>query len=617
MFSSFAAWLLWPFLAIARPLFASQTQEKVRRDPIPDAAEIDGGQIEERLTSAFDHIERGLKNNPDGPAVISMRQSADCLGDLVTPLKARNDEYLALTYRQLHGAAVRLAMGLLAHGAQPNSTLVMIIPNGAEYCIVLWACILLRITYVSLDPAVLEASEFPMLKHLIRTLKPQLVVASDQIRGKAVDIAVADLRLAQPIRVSLSSSGDASDWKSLVDYAANAARSPIDESVIIDAARNDDLQRTESILFTSGTSGLPKGCPRPVRGMSHLLQSQSWLVDSRVGSVAVQQAHNSRGIAPAQTLQTWRAGGAVVLTGQGFSVRDAVAAIKQLGVTFLVLTPPMVHEMACELAARPLDIRSVQRIQVGGDAVTRGVLTKCSALFPHAQVCVNHGMTEGGGAFRWPFFDTPVDRLPYFGVMCPVGVAAPGAAVRIWDSARHCAVSRGQLGELHLACDSHIRHYLAGRSEESFYKDGTRRWFKTGDIARMDADGLVYILGRRQDMIQRAGVTIMPAAIESVVEDFTGAQVCLLLLAEVTRINISQTIVVPAGSAGPFLVINSYVGKSDVEIKDHVRAALGPDYVPGGVASLEQLGLADFPVNKTRKIIRSEVQQAVLNLLKK
>ncbi|KAF7587031.1 hypothetical protein BBP40_007853 [Aspergillus hancockii] len=596
------AWLLRPFLANLRRLLPTRNHETVPADPTSGSAQVDGGSSEEQL-SVFAHMERGLKNSADGPAVISMFQSADCLKGLVPPVEGHNEEWLTLTYTQLHRAAVQLALGLLAHGAQPNSTMVMLIPNGGEYAVLLWACVLLRIAYVSLDPALLEASEFPILKQLIRTLKPQLVVAQDHIQGKALDRAVADLRLAQPIRISLSQSDAPSAWKCLSDWAAGAGRSSTAEASLIAAARCDDPERIHSILFTSGTSGLPKGCPRPVRGMSHLLESQSWLVDANVGVMAVQQAHNSRGIAPAQMFQTWRAGGAVVLTGQSFSVRDAASAIRKLRATFLVLTPPMVHEMATELAERPLDVRSVQRIQIGGDTVTRGLLKKCAAMFPHAQVCVNHGMTEGGGAFRWPFFDTPVDRLPYFGVICPVGAVAPGAVVRVWDPVRQSVASTGQLGELHLACASHIRHYLGGRSEEDFYHDGTERWFKTGDIARVDADGLVFILGRGKDMIQRDRVTIMPAAIESLVEDFTGA----------------QTIVIPVShpelGSDPFAVISSYSGKTETEIIDHVRAVLGLSYELGGVGSLKQLGLVEFPVNMTRKVVRSEVQEAVLKLL--
>jgi 4-coumarate--CoA ligase len=193
----------------------------------------------------------------------------------------------------------------------------------------------------------------------------------------------------------------------------------------------------------------------------------------------------------------------------------------------------MVHEFAAELAARPQDVSSVKRIQIGGDAVTKDVLIKCATLFPLAQVCVNHGMTEGPGAFKWPFLEMPVEKIPSLGgQLCPVGVVAPGAKVRLSSTADgdnpnqpRSVVSRGELGELHISCPSLIKHYLGGRSEDSFYDDDGGRWFNTGDMGMMDNSGLVYIVGRRKDMIQCAGRTIAPAVIESCAAAFTQTQV--------------------------------------------------------------------------------------------
>ncbi|KAI0595128.1 hypothetical protein F4775DRAFT_605405 [Biscogniauxia sp. FL1348] len=623
-------------------------------------AEVDGG-FWERL-SVFEHIEQGLNSNPDGPAVICTFQPADHLDELVSgpkraqtqtmlwdgrdssPSPTRNSrtnsiasvktqsgnvngmlalwkpansganpiesaaqqDYLTLTYSQLHNTAFKLVSGLLANGAKPNTTMVMLIPNSGEYAVLLWACVLLRITYVSLDPALLDISGFSTLKQMLRLVKPQIVVAPDAQSGKAIDVAVSELQLPRPISLTLSNTAPRTPgWKSLVEVAAAGAKCPADEGALVAAARGDDPRRIHSVMFTSGTSGEPKGCPQTAGGMAHVLHSQAWLVDAAAGRAAVQQPHNARGIAPAQTLQTWKAGGACVMTGQGFSVRDAAAAVRLLAASFLVLTPPMVHEMAAELAARPIDVASVRRVQVGGDAVTKDLLIKAAALFPRAQVCVNHGMTEGPGAFVWPFFRTHPRSISFFGEIAPIGAVAPGCVVRVWDTEKGGVVARGQLGELHISCPSIIRHYLGGRSEESFYDDAKGRWFNTGDMAMVDREGVVFILGRRKDMIKRAGVAIMPAAIESSIEAFTGA----------------QTIVVPAPhhvlGAEPFAVLSTYNGKTEQQIKDHVRAVFGRDYALGGLASLKQLELVEFPLNPTHKIIKSEVQSAVLRHIKR
>lgn len=67
----------------------------------------------------------------------------------------------------------------------------------------------------------------------------------------------------------------------------------------------------------------------------------------------------------------------------------------------------------------------------------------------------------------------------------------------------------------------------------------------------------------------------------------------------------------------PFAVLSSYNGKTEAQIKDHVRTVFGRDYALGGLASLKQLGLVEFPLNSTHKIIKSEVQTVVAKHLKR
>ncbi|KAJ6199395.1 hypothetical protein J3E72DRAFT_185724 [Bipolaris maydis] len=567
--------------------------------------------------SMFEHVERGLRRNPHGPAVVCLMEQSISIQNLVTACSGTSEgnesngfqchsatpklTSFTLTYTQLHHTALRIATGLLAVGVQPNTTMIMLIPNGAEYAILLWTCILLRITYVNLDPSLLDMSSSAALKQMLQMARPQLVVAPDTCSGKMIDIAISELGLPQPVRICLSDSVlSSTGWKSFVAVAAhaNSQRLLEDESLGL-AARHHNPNRINSIMFTSGTSGMPKGCPQTVAAMSYALHSQEWLIDPDSGAAkyALMQAHNSRGIAPAQTLQTWRAGGAVVFTGQSFSVPDAIKAIDLVGASFLVLTPPMVHEFAIELAKISLDLSCVRRIQIGGDAVTKEVLIKCAALFPQAQVCVNQGMTEGPGVFTWPFLGTRPETTPFIGgQICPVGVVAPGAKIRLRSIAHEGVVRIGELGELHISCPSIIKSYLGGRSADMFYNDTEGGWFNTRDMAMIDENGLVFIMGRRKDMIQRAGVMIAPAIIESCISTLIRSQVIL--------------------GAQPIAVVESFTNVSVEQVKQHVCTAIGDEYALGGVVCLKQLGLARFPVNATHKIIKSELQEAVLKYWK-
>jgi 4-coumarate--CoA ligase len=61
----------------------------------------------------------------------------------------------------------------------------------------------------------------------------------------------------------------------------------------------------------------------------------------------------------------------------------------------------------------------------------------------------------------------------------------------------------------------------------------------------------------------------------------------------------------------PFAVLGSYNGKTQEQVKEHVRSVFGKDYALGGLASLKELGLLEFPVNQTHKIVKSKVQEDV------
>ncbi|KAF2196412.1 putative amp dependent CoA ligase [Delitschia confertaspora ATCC 74209] len=581
--------------------------------------------------SVFLHIEKGLRTKPHELAVICLHQTANHLennkinGKSKKPERhengvkpqneseseSHNSGYLTLTYTQLHQSALRLADRILKNGF-PNSTVLLLIQNGAEYAIILWACTILRLPYVSLDLAYLDISKLSELADMLNTLNPSVIAVPDAAGSELVDSAINKARMpSNPLRILLSqNSKPPGEWTSFEKLLTHSNSPSIFHETLLEVARNDEPTRIHSILFTSGTSGRPKGCPIEVRGMTHMLHSQSWLLTPSNSHRALQLAHNSRGIAPQQTFSTWRVGGTVVMTGRGFVVQDAVDAIRKVGVSFLAITPAMVHGIAAEINEGRLsmdELQSVKTVMVGGDAVTKDVLLKCASLLPKGQICVNHGMTEGGGSFYWPFFDTPIEEVPFFGEICPIGKVATGGVVKIWDGDLKRVCERGVPGELHLNSGSLIRGYLGGVGADTFYEDSEgRRWFKTGDVAMMSDEGLVYILGRKKDRIVRGnGEVIMPAVIESCLEKYTNTQ-CVV-------------VPIPHHDKGdaPLVVLRSYNGKSEEEIRSHSLEVLGQNYELADMASLKQLGLKEFPVNATHKVIKSKVREVAMNYLRK
>lgn len=513
-------------------------------------ADIDGGFLVNRGPSVFTRIERGLLQNPHHPAVICMHQSHNHLakykgfdrnfgaGNGGSARHVDETGCLTLSYTQLHAEALKFAKGLVDLDIQCGANLLCMVENGGEYALMLWAGVIARMSHAPVDPAMLEPGKGNELQSYFEILRPKVVIVPSASHIDAFEHAATQSGATIKLGIFLEEDEKMSPrkhWISLSEVMQRGATSQIvDTQDLLDTARRDDPDRISSIMFTSGTSaGRPKGCPLSVTSQTHALESQAWLINKDNSSRVLQQAHNSRAIGLLHALLTWQTGGALVLpTGDSFSLDHTVDAILHHKVTFVALSPALVHTIGQAFASQGSkagDWDHVRTVQVGGDSVTKEVLGKCAALFPKAEVVVNHGMSEGAGSFTWPFHGIPVNRIPFFaGTISPVGVVARGARIVIWDSKRGAAAPRGRPGEMLVCTSSLIRGYLGGdkSDNEVFCQDRQgRQWMKTGDIALMDQDGLVYILGRSKHAINRGGFAIMPAVVESCIENLTGAQV--------------------------------------------------------------------------------------------
>ncbi|KAI1324428.1 acetyl-CoA synthetase-like protein [Xylariaceae sp. FL0255] len=609
-------------------------------------AYIDGGELPNTRQTIFAHIQDGLCKNPHGPAVICMHQKKDYAIGMVdfdppppaslssppspphsscsdeantaTAEEASSSSCLTLTYLQLHQTALKLCAGLRGKGIRPGMTLMCLIPNTIEYPLLVWACSLLRITLAAVDLTVLDDES--RLTTYLGIVRPDVLILHDNDKEatQTADRAIArQPGLWQCLRAQIHEPSEivTPGWTSFRALIETGAQFPLlllrlEEDAM--AKSKEEANRICSILFTSGTtsSSQPKACPLRAKSMTHILESQSWLINAHNCARVLQQAHNARAIAYYHTLQTWRAGGTVLMTtGPSFAVEHAVKAILKFGATFVVFSPAMVHALAgC----------SVKDIQVGGDAVTKEILLKCAALFPRGsgdgdsvRVLVNHGMSEGGGFFNWPFFGVSVAEIPYLNAICPVGTVARGTRVRICDTPSSSSSLYGQPGEMHISSDSLIRNYLGmkGKGEAKnigtlYNDDAGALWMNTGDVGMVTEDGLVYILGRSKDAIKCNGMSIMPAALESCVERFTGAQSCVVAVPSRTKGN------------EPFAVVSTLDGFAEDGVQAHVVETLGEAYALRGVASLAQLGLAAYPVSATHKVLKLEVQQLVMQFMK-
>ena len=498
-------------------------------------AELDGGSKEAR-TSSFSLIQEGLQKSPDKPALIVAHQPAEHLSGLldsndddVKQTRSNGDSTktcFTWTYTQLHHASLKLVNGMFACNIRPKMTIVTLIPNSAEWALILWTSVFFRTTLSSVDPGALSQPRRDELVNFLVTLTPDVIVVPDAEGAKAVDEALQAANTILPLlRLTLADSASET-WKSLVDVATADIPQQIDEEGLTRAALTDDPDRTSLILFTSGTSsGKPKGCPRSVRVTAFATEFAFLGPRDNTTTRALISSANFRIIAPMRMLSTWSHGGVNVVINVA-SAPNILDAAEQHRITHLILFPAVVHAVAADPKLQQRDLSSVTCVGSGGDIITKSLLHKMKATFPTAINYIGHGMTEGGCIVRWSWAQTPLEQLPYFGEIAPLGRIAVGAKVRVWNTEERRVAKRGEPGELHLCSPGMITHYLGHTNKDAFITgdDGTP-WFNTGDLGMIDDDGNVFILGRIKDVMKRAAIPITPAALESCIVTLTGEQV--------------------------------------------------------------------------------------------
>ena len=181
----------------------------------------------------------------------------------------------------------------------------------------------------------------------------------------------------------------------------------------------------------------------------------------------------------------------------------------------------MILAMQQQSSFHPHMVTSLKEISIGGTIVNPNIVLMASdpEVFGASEVVAGYGLTEVlpvcGSSTR--------KRLKVDQVAVSVGQLMPGVKARICELGSHKVLNRGDVGELHVSGPQKIGGYLYG-DNAAFYTDPSGSWMATGDQARIDEDGDVFILGRYKDIIIRGGECLSPALIESCL-DRTGIQV--------------------------------------------------------------------------------------------
>jgi fatty-acyl-CoA synthase len=369
-------------------------------------------------------------------------------------------------------------------------------------------------------------------------------------------------------------------YLSWVDDSVTAGHETLED--VLGSAPDDPGPRPEQpgglVLLTSGTTGTPKGAQRQVTSPFAAAQLLD-RIPLRPAERTLFGAPLFHGTGLSQFLMTMSLG-STTLVRRRFDPRATLETLARYRVEQLVVVPTMLQRILNlgEDVIRSYDTSALRILFCAGSALPPEVGSRAMELF--GDVLYNlYGSTEVAVAT----VATPEDWRRAPGT---VGRAPVGCTVRLYDEHGRRITRPDTIGRVFVANGLKFSAYTGGGGKEEI--DGL---LSSGDVGHLDADGLLFIDGRDDDMIVSGGENVYPVEVEN-------------LLVEHPAISDAAVIGVPDADFGQrlkaFVVLRPGHSLDADEIREHVRTNLARHKVPRDVEFIDEL-----PRNATGKLLRS------------
>jgi long-chain acyl-CoA synthetase len=495
-----------------------------------------------------------------------------------------------LTYGETHRLTSALANWLFEQGIKPGDRIAIAMRNYPEWMIIYWACCSVGITVVGMN-AWWTAEE---MEYALNDSQPKMLFL-DQERlariqerpGTAKDIKLVGVRLPDPV-------AGVTPWSEAVGKPADLPDVQIDPEA--DAC----------IFYTSGTTGFPKGAQLTHRGCVSNLMNMLYARASSALAVyaATGEAPPDPAPVPVGLINTplfhvtanncgayavTAAGGAIVLMYK-WEAGEALRLIEKHKVMTMSGVPTMARELINHPDFDKTDTSSLVSLGGGGAQVPPDLVLKIEEKVATARPNTGYGMTETCGIITSVAADFYVDKPDSVGPAMPVFEAKcvdpDGNEVPIGE--------RGERGELWVRGAAVIKGYI-NRPEATAETITDGGWLHTGDIAKMDEEGFIYIVDRKKDMVLRGGENIYCAEVEAAVYRHDAVAECSVFGVADERLGeeVAAAIVAKPGQA-----------LTEDDIRAHCASIMAKHKVPRYIWVLDE----PLPRNASGKFLKRELK---------
>ncbi|MGH2499426.1 MAG: class I adenylate-forming enzyme family protein [Candidatus Limnocylindria bacterium] len=432
------------------------------------------------------------------------------------------------TYRELNEAAARLANGLGEVGVGRGDRVALLGRNSVEWVVAYFACakagaILVPVSYWY-KPA--------ELAHVLGDSGARLLIAAAEQADVVGEARGGVTTLERVVWIGGDASGDDAGYASLIAGSSDS---------------EPDVAISESdphvILYTSGTTGFPKGAVLSHR--AHVLHAATWASETRAERDDVylctyplfHTGGTDCGILPPLYV------GATVVVLPWPDADAIVDAIERHRVTAFRAVPTIWKRLVAREDLARRDLGSLRRVIAGSDAMPAELVAEIRRRFPQASYLQNYGLTEAGPVLTYL---RPEDPPSAYGSN---GLPHPQAEIRIVGPDDR-ALAAGEVGEIVARTEHLMDGYwnLPDRTAEAL-RGG---WLHTGDLGYLDEGGYLWVTGRQKDVIITGSEHVYPSEVEAVLRLHPGVEEAAVIGVPDAHWGESVcAVVIPAASGGP------------------------------------------------------------------
>ncbi|MEZ5220295.1 MAG: AMP-binding protein [Ilumatobacteraceae bacterium] len=403
-----------------------------------------------------------------------------------THLAVADDRGVELTHAGLADAAARLAGRLTDAGVTSGDLILVIMPNRAEWQVVFAA--LLRLGAIPMTVPV--TTDGATLTYLCNLTEVTAIVTATRL----ANIPLGETAAEAAAKADRSTAVVIVDDVATIDMVRAGSREP----------RTLALGDTAHVMTTSSTTGKPKAVTHSENTLAALNVgfANRFALDATTPIFMASPLGHSVGAIHGARLSMFL--GAPLILQERWDPEQALDIIDRYRCDFTSAATPFLKDLI-DTPARGPKLASMRTFLCGGAAVPPLLMDQADEQFTSTFVSVLWGMTEGG--VTTSTLDSTADQRRN-----TAGCGLPGLEMSTVDETlQH--LPTGEAGELVMRGPGVFTGYLGQDDlyESLLTPDG---YFRTGDLARLDADGYLHLTGRLKDLIIRGGVNISPVAIE-------------------------------------------------------------------------------------------------------